>query len=109
MRILKISRLTATISSGKCNEILSTGCNKYAAVSSAEECGRTKTVYLGPALAPAPAEFVRHPGIDRTILANPETITADVITDASLFLVSKPNANVNGLAIDWGDSWDADF
>ena len=48
-------------------------------------------------------------GIDRTILANPETITADVITDASLFLVSKPNANVNGLAIDCGDSWDADF
>jgi hypothetical protein len=92
---------------------LSTGCNKYAAVSSAEECGRKKTVYLGPALAPAPPDdcfqFVRHSGIDRTILANPETITADVITDASLFLVSKPNANVNGLAIDWGDSWDADF
>ena len=53
--------------------------------------------------------FVVQDRIDRTILASPETITANVLTDASLFLVSKPNANANGLTIDWGDSWDADF
>ena len=53
--------------------------------------------------------FVVQDRIDRTILASPQTITANVVTDASLFLVSKPNANANGLTIDWGDSWDADF
>jgi len=53
--------------------------------------------------------FVIQDRIDRTILASPETITANVLTDASLFYVFKPNANANGLTIDWGDSWDADF
>ena len=37
-----------------------------------------------------------------------------MIPDASLFLTrkslgSKPNANADGLTIDWGDRWDADF